>query len=83
VLIATLGEPREHAEHAFVRRADPLAADSAERARAKVLIDREVPEDPPALRHLHDAGADDRGRIQADQVAVPEPDRAAGDRAAL
>jgi len=81
--MATLGEPREQVEHAFVRRADPLATDAAERARAEVLIDREVPEDPPALRHLHDAGADDRGRIQPGQVAVPQPDRAAGDRAAL
>ena len=62
MLITTLGQAREEVEYALVRRRDALAADAAERARAQILLDRQIREDPSSLRHLHDASANDRGR---------------------
>ena len=66
-----------------MRRGDALAADAAERARAQVLLDRQLAEDAPAFGYLHHAGADDHGGVQSGQVAVAQPHRAARDRAAV
>ena len=82
-LARALAEDREQLGHAGPRALARRLVARRQPAGAQVLLHRQVREDAPALRHVHEPAARDPRRVHADEAAARELDRAAGDRAAL
>jgi hypothetical protein len=81
-LVAALGEDREELEDPLGGRPAGARVADGETARAQVLRHGQVPEDAPALRDLHQAGAHHPGGVASGEVLVGEADAPGGDRAA-